>query len=513
MSAGSKKPNLSKSQFILGQQCTLALWNYRYGGFAKTFSTKAAYNDSIEAGHNVGNLAHDYFGGGAVVKNDYRDKHGAVRATRKFLADGHDVVFEATAINPADGGFCRIDALRRVPGTDEFDLIEVKSTLKPKAYHFEDLAYQYHVFKGAGYKIRDCFLMLIDPAFVKQGPVDARQYFKLHNVTQDVLKRQATLPEKIARLGAAMDPQKKPVEEIGPRCNVPFECQYKATCWKGAPVYTVFNAYAGAEASALFRQTGSLDVAAIPADKLPTKETRLAEVMAHRTGREHVNVPALQGFMQKLTYPLYYLDYETAMGVIPVYDGTKPLQQVPFQFSLHIQDTPGGPLRHHAYIHKNPDDPREAFARELIKVCGDKGSVIVYFQEFEEGRNKELATALPHHAAALNAISARMVDLFEPFSNRWLYSPGQKGSVSIKKVLDAFTPLSYEGMNIPNGEVAQKRYMDFVNGVTKDPAVLRQLWVDLDDYCALDTLAMVKIVDDVLRVRACGPAPQAGPQP
>jgi hypothetical protein len=226
-----------------------------------------------------------------------------------------------------------------------------------------------------------------------------------------------------------------------------------------------------------------------------------------------VNVPELQKFIGKLQYPLYYLDYETAMGVIPVYDGTRPLQQVPFQFSLHIQDQPGGPLRHHAYIHKDRGDPREAFAKELIKVCGDKGSVIVYFQEFEEGRNKELAADLPQYAAALNAISARMVDLFEPFTNRWLYSPDQKGSVSIKYVLDAFTPLNYKGMNIPNGGVAQERYMNFVNGVTTDAAELQQLWKDLDDYCALDTIAMVKLVDVLYEKIKGGPAPAKAPAP
>lgn len=507
--AATKKPNLSKSQYILGQQCALALWNYRYGGFKKTFSTRAAYNDSIEAGHNVGNLAHDYFGGNAGnVQNDYRDKKGAEKATQKFIADGKDVIFEATAINPADGGFCRIDALRRVPGTDEWDLVEVKSTFKAKPYHLDDLAYQYHVFTGAGYKIRDAYLLLIDPAFVKKGPVDARAYFKAHNVTKDITARQAAIPAAVTRLGAAMDPQKAPVEEIGPRCSVPFECNYKSTCWKGAPLYTVFNAYSGKEATDLYRQLGTLDVNAIPANLLPKKEGKLAEITAHRTGREHVNVPALQGFLQKLEYPLYYLDYETAMGVIPVYDGTRPLQQVPFQFSLHIQDTPGGPLRHHSFIYKGRGDPREDFARELIKACGKAGSVVVYFQEFEEGRNKELAADFPHHAAALNAISARMVDLFEPFTNRWLYSPGQKGSVSIKKVLDAFTPLNYDAMNIPNGEIAQKRYMDFVNGVTTDPVELRQLWQDLDDYCTLDTMAMVKIVD-VLYERAKNNGPSA----
>lgn len=507
------KPNLSKSQYITGQQCTLALWNNRYSGLKKQFTSKAAFNDSIEAGHDIGQLAHSYFGQGVEVTNAYWDKLGGEKATRKFIADGHDVIFEATAINPADGGFCRIDALRRVPGTDEWDLIEVKSTMRAKSYHYDDLAYQYHVFTGAGYKIRHAYLMLIDQDFVRNGTVDVQKFFRLQDVTKTVQGRQAAIPADVARIGEKMDRTQKPVEPIGSRCNQPFECQYKATCWAGQPLYSIFNAYSAKEADALYAKLGSARIEDVPAAMLPIKDGKRAEMIAHRDNKEHVDVPALQGYLQKFEYPLYYLDYETAMGVVPVYDGTRPFQQVPFQFSLHVQDQPGGPLKHYSYIHKDQGDPREEFAKELIRVCGKKGSVIVYFQEFEEGRNKELATDLPQYAADLNAISARMVDLFVPFSNRWLYSPEQKGSVSIKKVLDAYTPLNYNAMNIPNGEIAQKRYMDFVNGITTDPAELAQLWQDLDDYCKLDTFAMVRIVDDVLRVKANGSVLKGGTGP
>jgi hypothetical protein len=346
----------------------------------------------------------------------------------------------------------------------------------------------------------------VNEDFRKDGPVDPQKFFRLQNVTKAAKERQATIPATVSAIGAALDPLKAPVEKIGSRCNVPHECSYKAKCWAGAPLYSIFNAYSGKDADAVYARTKSLDINDVPDDQLPSKDAKRIEMLAHRSKTEHCDIAALQGFVGKLEYPLYYLDYETAMSPVPVHEGAGPFQQIPFQFSLHVQEQPGGPLKHYAYIHKDASDPREDFAKELIRVCGDKGSVIVYFQTFEEGRNKELAAHFPQYADALNAISARMVDLFVPFSNRWLYSPAQKGSVSIKKVLDAYTPLNYNGMNIPNGEVAQKRYMDFVEGVTTDPVEIAQLWKDLDDYCALDTYAMVRIVDDVLRAKLAGPA-------
>ncbi|MBU0799545.1 MAG: DUF2779 domain-containing protein [Alphaproteobacteria bacterium] len=522
----SDKPSLSKSQYVLGLQCTLALWNLRHG---LPINPAPVANDDDEAapdskllsvrdktraaGNDIGVLAQSYFTNGAAVTDDPKDTDACVASTAQLIAAGHDVIFEATAVNPADGGYAHIDALQRVPGTDEWDMIEVKSTTKAKAYHYDDIAYQYHVFTGAGYKIRNAYLMMVNEKFRKDGPVDPQKFFKLQNVTKAAKDRQAALQANITRInGAVDDPAKAPDEKIGSRCNNPHECSFKSKCWAGAPLYSIFNAYSGKAADAVYAKTGSLSIDQVPDEMLPDKEAKKNEMAAHRTGQDYIDRAALQGFLNKLEYPLYYLDYETAMSPVPMHDNTAPFQQVPFQFSLHIQEQPGSPLTHHAYIHKDASDPREAFAKELTRVCGDKGSVIVYYQSFEESRNKELAADLPHHAAALNAISARMVDLYVPFSNRWLYSPAQKGSVSIKKVLDAFTPLNYNSMNIPNGEVAQQRYMDFVNGVMTDPVEIAQLWTDLDDYCALDTKAMVIIVDDVLRAKV-GQLPPAPPLP
>src|SRR5690606_31017163 len=122
------------------------------------------------------------------------------------------------------------------------------------------------------------------------------------------------------------------------------------------------------------------------------------------------------------------------MAAIPLFDGTRPFQQIPFQFSLHIQEKPDGDLIHRQFLHKECSDPRPDFIKNLINSCEQEGTILVYNQSFEMTRNKELARDFPEFHTQLDSINHRMADLLIPFRSRWIYSPKQNGSVSIKAV-------------------------------------------------------------------------------
>jgi len=209
---------------------------------------------------------------------------------------------------------------------------------------------------------------------------------------------------------------------------------------------------------------------------------------------DHANISA---FLRKIQYPLCFLDYETVMPAIPLFDGTRPFQQIPFQFSMHVQHSPDAELEHHEYLHKERTDPRRSFAERLIELCGSEGTVLVYNQVFEIARNNELARDLPEYAVAIQAINARVLDLLVPFKSRWLYHPNQNGSASIKAVLPAFTDLSYDDLEIGHGGEAMRQYGAFMSGELNE-SLWPDLWNDLTEYCKQDTYAMAVLLD-VLR--------------
>ena len=486
------QPSLSKSQYVKGLQCSKALWFYRNRKDLKPeidSSTQARF----DTGNEIGILAQQFFKQGIEVVTEYWDIKGAEKLTQQYVKDGYEFIYEATAINPLDGAYSRIDILRKVEGTDAWDLIEVKSSTSVKAYHIDDVSLQYHAFSEAGYAIQNCYMMVIDNSYYRSGGIDPQKLFRLEKITAQVLEKQNEVKSSVQELALILGSKVEPEEEIGSRCNKPFECGYKEHCWKDVPKYSIFNIFPGSKADIIAKEIGSYDIADLPEELYP-RDNKKIDVASFAQGCEHVDRESLRSFLDQLKYPLYYLDYETIGPAIPLFDGTKAYDQIPFQFSLHVQREQGGQLAHFEYLHKKTEDPRRAVAGALIDLCSNEGSIVVYNQSFEESCNKKMAAALPEYEEGLLQINERMVDLLLPFRNRWLYHPYQESSASIKSVLPAFSGLDYDSMNIADGAEASIQYQSFLEGKLSE-AELEQLWVNLSTYCALDTKAMAELID------------------
>jgi hypothetical protein len=187
-------------------------------------------------------------------------------------------------------------------------------------------------------------------------------------------------------------------------------------------------------------------------------------------------------------------------SAVPIYDESKPYQQLVFQYSLHIQEKPGGDLIHKEYLAATDgSDPRIKFMEQLITDCGTTGDVIVYNIGFERGKLNELITSFPQYTKGLNNIVSRLKDLMIPFQNRWYYKPEMKGSYSIKKVLPALVPeLSYNDLEIKEGGTASTVFAQMAAGTYQGD--IEQTRKNLLEYCKLDTLAMVKIVEKLYKL-------------
>ncbi|MBK8451698.1 MAG: DUF2779 domain-containing protein [Saprospiraceae bacterium] len=201
----------------------------------------------------------------------------------------------------------------------------------------------------------------------------------------------------------------------------------------------------------------------------------------------------IQSTLQKLNYPLYFLDYETLSTAIPIYDGTKPYQQIPFQYSLHMIKEPGANTEHHEFLNMERTNPMESLSRQLRSDIGDKGTVIVWNKKFEGMCNKGLAEAVPGLSPFLVGINERFFDLMEIFSKRMFVHKDFKGSSSIKKILPVLVPeLSYKELAIGDGGTATTSWKRMVFEMENE---LEKIMIKshLLEYCKLDTVAMVEI--------------------
>lgn len=211
--------------------------------------------------------------------------------------------------------------------------------------------------------------------------------------------------------------------------------------------------------------------------------------------------PTLAAFLGQLEYPVSFLDFETFGTAIPLIDDSAPFQQIPFQFSLHILRRANTKLEHRSFLAEGTPDPRPEFMRQLQAVLPDSGSVVTYNASFETGRLKECCELLPEFKPWLRRVTPRVVDLLLPFRGFRYHHPAQHGSNSMKAVLPALTGKSYEHLAIQEGGAASREFLRVTHRQVTD-AERRRVRRDLEEYCGLDTLGMVQIVDKLKRLTA-----------
>ena len=476
---------LSKSDYMMADGCIKALW-LKKNRKDLTPEIDEATQRRFDIGNAVQDLAREFFPGGVMVPAENWDVINGSKITAE-LAKCNDILFEAFA-KLDNGAFCRIDVLKK--NIDDWDLIEIKSATSVKGEYIQDLAFQKYVFENAGYPVKQCWVLHLNSDYVRQGDLDVNQLFQIEDVTEQVAEVYPNIPALAEQYMKIQTGKKEPEILLHKACK---DCPYFNYCGKDVPEYSVFDLLSQREADVFYAETGKMEIKDVPASTCSTPK-QLIDREAFLTNEVHVEPEAIKDWLDKLEYPLYYLDYETFQTAIPMFDGCKPYGQTPFQFSLHIQKENGGKLEHISFLHKEKSDPRRALAECLIKSCGDKGSIIVYNESFEKSRNKELADLFPDLADKLLAINERVIDQLIPFRNRYLYGPTQHSSASIKKTLPAFTDLSYQDMEVHNGAEASTRYEAFITGKLTDEEA-KVLFDGLEKYCGQDTYAMVLLMD------------------
>lgn len=480
---------LSKSTYMRGRQCPKALWLYK--NCRELLPPVDPVRQAIyDSGTTVGLLAQQLFPGGVdCTPESARDFAPAIEATQRAIAEGATVIYEAAFLH--EGVLAALDIL--VKDADGWKAYEVKSSSSAKEYQWHDAALQAHVIEGCGIALTDVSIVHLNSAYVRQGPIDVHQLFTITSVKAQVDAERGDVPARIEALKAVLQETEEPVIGIGPHCASPFPCDFKEYCWAHVPEEgSVFQLTHARGKDWELYESGILLLKDIPEDEPLSTKQRL-QVDGAKHGTTTIEHTSLRRWLDELRYPLHHLDFETVMPAVPLFNGTRPFQQLPFQYSLHTQQTPGAVPQHRAFLADGNGDPRPAFVERLLADIGPEGDILAYNAAFERTRLKELASDLPHYAEALHALTSRIKDLHAPFKKGWYTVPAMNGRTSIKVVLPALVPtLRYDELAVQEGGTASLLFAQLLAGTyTGDVAQLR---TDLLAYCALDTQAMVEVL-------------------
>jgi hypothetical protein len=500
---------LSKSDFMKFLQCEKYLWLYKNR------------RDLLE---EVSEQQQAIFDQGFAVE-EYATKllPGAqaqlvARAPYKAQAGMH----EATTGGKVSGGssvpvgslaarvmlYARADLVTHDEDSDTYDIYEVKSTTQVKPEHLPDLAFQKLAFTAAGYKVRRTFLVHLNNAYIRQGAIDAQELLIIEDVTADVEAAAQEIEPMIPEAIAAMQKPREPHVKIVKQCSNPYECPFIPYCWPQAQIPETNSIYALTRISESqlveLLDRGIMRIEEIPADFELGKE-QAAQVQVAKTQKPIIEKAKIQAALADLKYPLYFLDYETVNPAVPLWDSTRPYQQVCFQYSLHVLREPPKKgakekLDHFEHLAEGRDNPVPGLLKQLQKdLAEDGGSVIVWYKAFETGRNTEMAEMYPEYRDFLESVNGRIYDLRDIFKDLLYVHPGFQGSTSIKAVLPTLFPeLAYDNLeDIQEGTMAGIRWLqlNFDSGLAdEEKARVRQ---NLLNYCERDTLAMVRVMGEM----------------
>lgn len=405
----------------------------------------------LEMGREVDNFSRRLFPEGVEVKGF---NMAGWRNTQKLMNSSIDTLFQPTAVS--DPLTCRADILTRNSKVGGWDINEVKMATSVKKEHPYDAAFQRVCFENAGIPIGFTNLVRINNQYTRHGDIEPEKLFVSEDITDEASNKMPEVKKAIEKALIVIERNEIPDDEFLRSCGNPKTCEY-------------LKYY--------------LDSIGQKQEVLEIEPT--------------IDAQAIRKELEQLEYPLYFLDYETYSSAIPPFDGTRPYQNIPFQYSLHIKESSRAAISHKEFLARVFENPVPALLVELKLDIGPKGSVIVWNASFEKKRNEEMAIMEPAYAEFLNAVNGRAYDLMLVFKlKRQLYVKSEfQGSASLKKVLPVLCPeLAYDSLAIQEGMEASASWPLLTSDKTPE-AEKTKLAGDMLAYCKRDTEAMVCILD------------------
>jgi hypothetical protein len=490
---------LSKSTYMRGIKCPKSLYLNKHGK-----ALRDEISDSqefiFEQGTEVGLLAQELFPKGIDCSPEsFYDYGPSIQKTKELIDKGQKVIYEASF--QFDGVLCAMDIL--VKSGDGYKAYEVKSSTSISDTYIQDGSLQYYVMMNCGINIKDISIVYINNQYVRKGKVDVEKLFTSESILSEVLELQKEVPANIKAFKKLLDSKAIPQVDIGPHCGSPYPCDFMGHCWKHVPEYSVFDiSRLRSEKKFEMYSRGIMSFEQITEDVQGEflNHKQIIQVKSELEQTIVIERDPIKEFINDLSYPLYFLDFETMQTAIPLYDNCRPYQMIVFQYSMHKLNTERAELEHFEFLADPKDgDPRLKFIKQLMKDCGVMGDILTYNIAFERTKVKELIADYPEYEKPLENIANRMKDLMIPFQQRWYYKPEMRGSYSIKKVLPALVPeLSYEDLEIQEGGTASAVYAQMATGGFDGD--IDQTRKALLAYCNLDTYAMVMLLNKLKEI-------------
>ncbi|MBQ8891708.1 MAG: DUF2779 domain-containing protein [Bacilli bacterium] len=485
--------NLSKTKYTNACVCKKMLWLDTYKSEVKG---AIDLNSVMDNGNLVHDVARDILGDHITIEFN-NDLKVMVDDTKKAMKQENVVICEASFIYK--NNFCSVDILEK--NKDSYNIYEVKGSTKEKDIFLTDISFQYYVLKNLGINVQKYYLVHLNSSYYRHGELELDKLFTKIDVTDEIKKLENVVANNIESINKAMESKEEPDIDIGIKCFNPYNCPYFTYCTSSLEKPNVFSINRLQTKKKLEYYKNKLITFKDLKDVEMNPKFKMQIEYELDNKEDYINYDNIKSFLDTLTYPLYYLDFETFQLPVPAFDNINPYMKIPFQYSLHYKEGENGELLHKEFLGTTPD-PRRELALQLISDIPRDVCVLAYNMGFEKSVIKNLAFIFPDLREHLMNIHDNIKDLMVPFANKDYYNKAMQGSYSIKYVLPALFPndesLDYHNLElVHNGSEAMSFYNTLFDKTKEEQEYIRDR---LLKYCYLDTYAMVKVHDKLIEV-------------
>lgn len=463
----------------------------------------------IETGNEIDVLARDLFPEGITVEGRNDDEF-----TQSLMNQKTPVIYQPVFISDKYITACDIFVLNNESGL--YDLYEVKSSSassesegskrKTKDYII-DIAFQKAVLDDLGISIGKTFLIRLNKEYIRHGDINLHELFEIEDLSEDVDKILLDIKEKMSAAHDYLSKSEEPkgycdciLRGTNGHCTTAY---YSITDLPEYPIHDISRLGLSKKSFHELVDTKTLNIYDVDSDFFKPNSNYALQLEVAQSGKEHVDSNGISEFLETIQYPIAYLDYETYPSALPRFNGYRPYQQIPFQFSVHVKESADSELAHYEFLHTDTSIPDHEFVKALQDYLPASGSIIVWNKTFEcKIINERLIQRHSEYTNFLEDLNSRVVDLMLPFSGNkkegydiTYQHPDQRGSYSIKAVLPIFAPeLSYKDLDIQEGGAASDTWNRITQGeFSKEETLVKE--EALRKYCELDTYAMVRILE------------------
>ena len=474
---------ISKSVFYRANRCSKFLFlNFHSPELKDPFpeDRKVLMRKSSE----IKKLGEQLFPGGIKIYKADQALEESAAITQQKILESFDVLYDAVFVYNKLA--VTVDVLKKESGG--WVTFEIKNSVRLSPIYIKDLKLVHYVLAHTLSDLIDIRVLTINPDYILKERINYSLFFNTHSVFSQVKSNPKEIEDQLELISQILSSNQEPQVSIGRHCTSPFDCEFLNHCWGDFPDNSVLRISSIPIQDRLeLWKKGQQSIHQIE-DVNAFASNVKNQIISNLEGKEIVNLEKINLLEKKIKYPVLLFDMEFFSSAVPIIEGTKPFEQIPFAFTSFLVNEKNEILQEKVFVATPSLNTEEEIVIQLKDLLASCSSVMIYDKGMEMSWVRKLKK-LRKHSDFIQNWNKPVIDLYEPIRKGYYYHPEMKGKYSIKQVYQAvFGKDLFENNLISSGLLATYYYQTLFTET--DSKLFEEIMHSLREYSKSDVEAL-----------------------